>query len=55
MEPAGIMQETEAVFPPEFPRTGTDDIPHIPVTGMSTDAAVSGENHYGIIPISDRK
>ena len=30
--------KTEAVFPPEFFRTGTDDIPHIPVTGMSTDA-----------------
>ena len=47
--------KTEAVFPPEFPRTGTDDIPHISVTGMSTDAAVSDGNHYGIIPISDQK
>ena len=47
--------KTEAVFPPEFPRTGTDDILHIPLTGMSTGAAVSGVNHHGIIHISDRK
>ena len=42
--------KTEAVFQPEFPHTETDDIPHIPVTGMSTDAAGSGGNHHGIIP-----
>ena len=47
--------KTEAVFRQEFHRTGSNDIPHIPVTGISTDAAVSGGNHHGIIPISDRK
>ena len=47
--------KTEAVFAPEFPRTGTDDILHISLTGMSMDAAVSDVNHHGIIHISDRK
>jgi hypothetical protein len=31
----------EAVFPPDFTRTGTGDVPQIPATGNNRNAAVS--------------
>jgi len=31
----------EAVFPPDFTRTGTGDVPQIPATGNKRNAAVS--------------
>ncbi len=31
----------EAVFPPDFTRTGTEDVPHIPAIGNKRNVAVS--------------
>jgi hypothetical protein len=45
----------EAVFPPEFTRTGTVDVPPIPATGKTKERHSIRQDQYGIIMVSDRK
>jgi hypothetical protein len=44
----------EAVFPPEFTRTGTVDVRPIPATGKKECRSIR-QDQYGIIMVSDRK
>jgi hypothetical protein len=44
----------EAIFPPEFTRTGTVDVRTIPATGKTKKRRSIRHDQYGIILVSDR-